>query len=407
MEKKELIKKALIDGNGVLKLAPNWVPRSFCVPGGRLKLHPMDLYVLGKERGGIDERWFASTTKADNGPGTPEDEGLSYIVIEENDHPRKVLFKDAIDIMGDKIIGEELMSKYGDWPMFSKFFDNSGPLPLHVHLGDKEAANVGARGKPEAYYFPPQLNLTSGEFPFTFFGLRPGTTKEDVIKCLARFEDGDNRILEISQAYKLEPGTGWDVPPGLLHAPGSLVTYEPQGRSDVLAMFQSLVWKQPISRDLLVKDVPEDKKDDLEYILSILDWEKNVDPYLAQNRFRKPVLVKPEEEMKEEGYVEKWIVYGSEYFCAKELTVLPGRTVTIKDEGAYGAIVVQGHGKMGPLNVESPTLIRYGELTDDEVFVTFDAAREGITIVNQSNKDNLVMLKHFGPGISSMPGQNV
>jgi len=55
------------------------VPRAFCIPGRRLKLHVDDLYALGAKRGGIDERWFASTCPADNGPGTPSDEGLSYV----------------------------------------------------------------------------------------------------------------------------------------------------------------------------------------------------------------------------------------------------------------------------------------------------------------------------------------
>jgi hypothetical protein len=49
------------------------------MPGGRLKLDPRDLYALGAHRGGIDERWFSSTTKAANGPLTADDEGLSYI----------------------------------------------------------------------------------------------------------------------------------------------------------------------------------------------------------------------------------------------------------------------------------------------------------------------------------------
>ncbi len=399
MDKKEIVRQAIADGKGVLRLAPNWVPRAFCVPGGRLKLHPKDLYALGKHRGGIDERWFASTTKADNGPGTPEDEGLSYIVSGE----KRVLLKDAIDLMGDEIIGKPLMEEYGGWPMFSKFFDNHAPLPHHVHLDDEAAARVGALGKPEAYYFPPHLNFTRGLFPFTFFGLRPGTTKEQVIDCLRRFDEGDNQILELSQAYKLEPGTGWYVPPGMLHAPGTLVTYEPQRASDVFSMFQSLVWDQPTPRDLLVKDIPKEYHDDLEYIVGILDWEENVDPYLAKKKFLRPVPVKCMDEMQSEGYIEKWIVYGSEYFSAKELTVLPGRTVTIKDDGAYGAIVLQGHGRMGPLAIEAPTLIRYGQMTQDEVFVTYDAAREGITIVNESDTDELVMLKHFGPGISGVP----
>ena len=32
------------------------------MPGRRLKLARQDLYALGAHRGGIDERWFASTT---------------------------------------------------------------------------------------------------------------------------------------------------------------------------------------------------------------------------------------------------------------------------------------------------------------------------------------------------------
>ena len=52
-----------------------WVPRSFLMPGGRLKLSRDDLYALGTHRGGIDERWFASTVPAAN-EGAPPDEGL-------------------------------------------------------------------------------------------------------------------------------------------------------------------------------------------------------------------------------------------------------------------------------------------------------------------------------------------
>ena len=73
--------KALEQGKGILRLAPTWVPRSFCVPGRRIKLHPDDYYVLGGVRGGIDERWLSSTTPAKNGPLTGENEGLSAVVL--------------------------------------------------------------------------------------------------------------------------------------------------------------------------------------------------------------------------------------------------------------------------------------------------------------------------------------
>jgi hypothetical protein len=47
------------------------------------------------------------------------------------------------------------------------------------------------------------------------------------------FAKGDNGITNLSRAYKLALDTGFDVPPGILHAPGSLCTYEPQFASDV------------------------------------------------------------------------------------------------------------------------------------------------------------------------------
>src|ERR687884_444536 len=74
-----VLKQVLSASNGILRLAPTWVPRSFLMPGRRLKLAPQDLYVYGAKRGGIDERWFASTTPAAN-ENRDEDEGFSYVV---------------------------------------------------------------------------------------------------------------------------------------------------------------------------------------------------------------------------------------------------------------------------------------------------------------------------------------
>jgi hypothetical protein len=101
--------------------------------------------------------------------------------------------------------------------------------------------------------------------------------------------------------------------------------------------------------------------------------------------------------MEHEGYREFWICYRSKAFSAKELTVLPGRTVTIRDSAAYGMIMVQGHGTMGVWDIETPTMIRFGQLTHDEYFISEQAAREGVRITNPSETDPVVMLKHFGP----------
>lgn len=397
MNTKNLAEAALEQGHGIIRLAPNWVPRSFCIPGRRLKLHPDDYYALGGERGGIDERWFASTTPADNGPLTAPDEGLSFVVIKDGDTLKQVTLRDAVAELKGQLIGERLWKQYQQWPMYSKFFDNKGPLPHHIHHRQQHAARIGQLGKPEAYFFPPQVNNHGGDFPYTFFGFQPQVTREQVLQCLRDFTRGDNKITNISQAYRLEPGTGWDVPPGVLHAPGSLCTYEPQKASDVYAMYQSLTNDQIVPAELLWKDTPAEKHGDFGYLLEVIDWELNVDPDFAGKHFMRPRPVKPLHEMQAAGYVENWICYKSEAFSAKELTVLPGCSVVIRDAAAYGFIMMQGHGTLGPWKIESPALIRYGQLTSDEYFVSERAAVEGVTITNLSETDPIVMLKHFGP----------
>ncbi len=397
MENVQLAQKALEQGKGILRLAPTWVPRSFCVPGRRIKLHPDDYYVLGGARGGIDERWLSSTTPAKNGPLTGEDEGLSKVVFTEGGNTVQFILKDAVDILKGDLIGARLWDAYGSWPMYSKFFDNMGPLPHHVHHNDEKAALIGQKGKPEAYYFPPQLNNHGGDFPYTFIGIEPGTTKEQIRECLVNFTKGDNKITNYSSAYRLEPGTGWDVPPGLLHAPGSLCTYEPQKASDVFAMYQSLVNEAIIPEELLWNGSPKESIGDFDSLIDILDWDLNIDPNMMANRFMAPKPVKPLTEMEAQGYTETWVCYKSHDFSAKELTVFPGQTVVVKDSAAYGIIVMQGHGKMGVWDIETPALIRYGQLTNDEFFISEAAAIEGVTITNPSATDPIVMLKHFGP----------
>jgi hypothetical protein len=388
-----LIKQALSAGAGILRLAPTWVPRSFLMPGRRIKLAPQDLYALGAHRGGIDERWFASTTPAAN-EGAPPDEGLSYVV---HGGKRAFTLREVIAADGPRLVGPAIWERYQRWPVYSKFFDNLGPIPHHMHQNNAQAALVGQQGKPESYYFPPQLNATGNHFPYTFFGLEPGTTKADVRRCLERWNEGDNGILDFSKAYRLKPGTGWLVPPCILHAPGSLVTYEPQWGSDVFGMYQSMVEGRAVPWDLLVKDVPKDRHRDLDYLVDQLNWEANVDPSFKDHHYLEPILAA---DTAAQGYFDRWIVYGKvdgqELFTAKELTVNPGVKVTIKDNGAYGLIAVQGSGWIGKHRLQTPAMIRFGQLTEDEVFVSHEAAREGVVFDN-TGSEPLVTLRYFGP----------
>src|SRR5215467_7666513 len=130
------IQDAIVAGGGILRLEPCWVPRSFMIPGRRLRLHPDDLYAFGGNRGGINERWFSSTTKASNGPLTTEDEGLSYVVTNSGE---KFLLKDAVDEAGDLLLGADVMAREKGWNILCKFFDNMGPIPHHMHQDDEFA----------------------------------------------------------------------------------------------------------------------------------------------------------------------------------------------------------------------------------------------------------------------------
>ncbi|NQV27932.1 MAG: hypothetical protein HQ518_26580 [Rhodopirellula sp.] len=386
-----LASAALSESNGIFRLAPNWVPRSFLQPGRRLKLNPNHYYALGMNRGGIDERWFGSTTEAAN-DNRGWDEGLSYCVTSNGE---KFLLRDAVAELKAEIIGDAIWSKYGKWPVYSKFFDNMGPIPHHMHQNAEQAKLVGQEGKPESYYFPPQLNPTGNNFPYTFMGLEPGTTKEQVVQCLADWNKGDNGILDLSKAYRLKPGTGWLIPPCVLHAPGSLLTYEPQWGSDVFGMYQNLVEGREVPRALLTKDFPEEFHEDNQYLVDALDWEKNVDPNFKDNNYLEPVICS-----QGDGWADRWIVYGKvdgeQLFTAKELTVDPGAKCTIQDGGAYSWITTQGLGRIGNMRLQTPAMINFGDLTDDEVFVTAKRAAEGVEFENTGDEP-LVGLRYFGP----------
>lgn len=384
--------RAMDAGEGLLRLTPTWVPRSFLHPGKRIKLAPGDWYAFGAHRGGIDERWFASTTEAANENRTP-DEGLSYVSF----GGERFTLCDAVSEAGGRLIGGRMYDKYRRWPVYSKFFDNMGPIPHHMHQGFEHAELTGQQGKPESYYFPPQLNNVDNNFAYTFMGLEPGTTKDQLRRCPEDWDKGDNGILDLSKAYRLKRGTGWLIPPGVLHAPGSLCTYEPQWGSDVFGMFQSLVEGREVPWSLLVKDVPKEKHQDLDFIISQLDWEKNVDTHFKKNNYLEPIV---DPERSGDGYTDRWIVYGrvdgEQLFSARELTVMPGAKCTLQDPGASGWITVQGRGRMGKLKLQTPAMIHFGEETEDEVFITHEAANAGVEIEN-TGSEPLVGLRYLGP----------
>lgn len=400
MENAKLIEKVFNEGKGIFRLNPVFVPRRFGKAGKRLKLHPDDYFAYGMNRGSITERWFSSTIAANNGADALPDEGMSYVAV-SYDTDEKFSLKEAVEYLKEKLIGKELMEKYGGWPMYSKFFDNQNPLFHHLHLTFEDAKRVGKLGKPECYYFPKQYNNHTGEADYTYFGFDPDVDKEEIKERLRHFSENDTRITELSRAYRIQLGTGWYTPAGVIHAPASVLTYEPQWNSDVNSVFENIVSGEIYPPEMLDEELPVELQGNIDAVFELLDWEKNVDPHYKKHYFRPPLNAGESDE-----HVEKWITYGNPYIAAKELTVKPGKTVNIKDGAAYGCVVVQGHGKFGVYDCEAPTLLRFGQQSADEFFVSERTAGDGVEITNRSRVEDLVILKHFGPNHPEVPGGN-
>ena len=112
IEDEEIIRRVFEKGEGIFRLFPAFVPRRFGKAGHRLKLHPDDYFAFGMARGSITERWFSSTIAAQNGELAKVDEGLSYVCT-DYDSDEKFSLRTAVKVLGEKLVGKELMEKYG------------------------------------------------------------------------------------------------------------------------------------------------------------------------------------------------------------------------------------------------------------------------------------------------------
>jgi hypothetical protein len=387
MNRNEFLINYLDRHNGLLRLKSAWVARNFLPPGKRLGLDE-NRYNLG-ERGGVCERWLASTTLADNKIKV-QGEGLSYLAIEEN---TRISLKEAIESIPERIMGKSYSRKYSGLNRLAKIFDYKCRLPYHMHQMKHHAALVGQNPKEEAYYFPEGVDM--GEEAESYLGLHPYIAREKKYDILLPYlkDWNSDLILQHSKAYKLVADDGFHIPSGTLHAPGSALTIELQEDSDVFAMLQAKVGDIMIPKDLLFKDVrKEDRKRFGEkIILEMIDWETSGDPYFYENRHTPPVL---RGDFDGRGAREFWIFYNTHLFSGTKLVADPGATVTSIDKGVYSFLIWRGGGTIAGMEFSA------GISDRDEALVCHDAAVSGITITNTGTVP-LVMFKFFGPDINN------
>ena len=386
-ERLAIVDRALELGNGILRLEPAWVARDFLPPGRRLGLTEQ-AYDVG-ERGFICERWLASTTKADNAVGPP-DEGLSYLALDTDE---RMTLREAVEIAGPKLMGEQYAANHKGLGRLAKIYDFAERIPHHLHQMKKDAAKVGANPKEEAYYFPAGVDL--GAHPETFFGIHRWIVEDDkqeqvILPLLVDWNS--DAILRHASAELLVPGEGFHIPSGILHAPGTAVTIELQEDSDVFAMLQALVAGKIISKELLFKDVTKQDRQKLgeKAVLSQVDWQACADPYFYENHHLQPV---PVAQTQQQGCQEWWIYYNTTKFSGKRLVVEPGAKVQCAERGVYSVLVWRGEG------VFDGHAIKAGDNALEELLITHDKAITPLEIENTGGED-LEIFKFFGPDIN-------
>ena len=383
---RDTVMRGLERNNGILRLQPTWVARDFLKSGRNFGLKENE-YNLG-ERGEIVERWLGSTTRAMTDKG-PQDEGLSYVEIEEG---YSITLSSAVDNALDLIAGPAYALTHAGLGRLAKIFNFGDRLFYHYHQMQKDADLIDASAKEEAYYFPPRVAL--GPHPETFFGVHPYIVDQEDYDILLPHlvEWKDDLILRHARAYMQMPDDGFHVPAGILHAPGTAVTIELQEPSDVFSNLQAVVGGKLVSKNLLYHSVRAEDRDKYgeRVILGQLDWPLNGDPYFYENRHTPPVLIAGSQSAAGEEY---WIYYNTRKFSGKKLIVHPGQTYITRDRGCYNILVWEGKGRFDGHPVEA------GNFHCDEYLVTHEKAAQPLQVENTGVTD-LMIFKFFGPDIN-------
>jgi hypothetical protein len=338
---------------GVLRLKPTYV-RRFYQDGGRLG--------LAAEAGGtyqadsdlwVPERWIASTVTAANLHPIPG-EGLSFLDLPG----APVSLKEGLEALGPRLLGQEIVAACGlDFRVLSKILDPYEPIVFHIHARDRDVRDYpqffpGHRfGKDEAYYF---LERPKGMAHYTHAGLRPGVTREELIRAVRK---GRDYALELSPVFNQQYGEGFFVPSGIPHRPGTALTLEIQQPSDVYTLLEDTAGGRKMSPEQIHPGFP-----DLDSAYQFIDMEAAQDPDMLE-RYR--LVPATAEEGAGDGR-EDWIFPPAvtTKFSGKRLRVPPGGSYESQERAPYALLVWLGEARL-----EGQTL-RAG----DEAFIAHSTA---------------------------------
>ena len=370
-----VVDRLLDESGGMLRLRPNYV-RRYYRDGGRLLARMQGNTPAVNEFGPwTPERWIASTVTAVNPEPIPG-EGLSFLDIAQSN----VSLRDALSVRGSRILGEAMAARYApDFPLLSKVFDPYDPIVFHFHSRDQDVQKFpqhfapNKNGKEEAYYF---LRAPKGRMAYTHVGLRPGVTKEELSRAIAR--RGDD-LLDLSPAFAQAWEEGFHVPAGIPHRPGTALTLELQQPSDV---YTHLDWYSGGER--LSPEQTHPGFASMDEALEFVDWEASEDPHILE-KYR--LVPQPVADRQQRGHGEEmWIFPPSitQKFSGTRVRVTG--TFEMLEQKPYAMLIWEGQGELNGMPIRA----------GDEFFVTQEQAHVPHQLKN-TGSGRLEVFKFFPP----------
>jgi hypothetical protein len=373
MNLESVLNREIEEKRGVLRTKPAFVARASYPGLGRLGLRR---YSAGK-RGWLCERWMCSSVVA-SGPTQLENEGLSELDIEG----AKLFSRDALNLCPEKMLGGRYARFHSNrFGVLTKILDIGRPIPWHLHAREEHARKYyGMNPKEEAYYFLDHPN--KGPLPYSHLGMHPDVTREELLEILKRWND--DKVLDLSPAYRLNVGEGFHILAGVVHAPGTALTLEAQEESDVGTLFQPLVEGKILPKEKYLLNGPRTEEEAIE----LIDWDVCTDP-----KFYRKYHILPETISEDRTLKEYWIYSPkrSRKFSGKEVRLAPRKKVKRSEKGAFLFLAWKGRGSV------NGTKVAGGTPGVDELFVTYDGAVEH-EIENEGNEE-LVFYTIFGPDV--------
>ena len=274
------ILNALKAANGILRLAPTWVPRSFLTPGRRLKLHPDDLYAFGAQprrhrralvrlhHAGRQRRRDCRTKGSATSSTTASRRSRSRDAIE----PRRR------DAHRRRRSGSKYKQLAGLLASSSTTWGRSRITCTRTTSRPSSSASKASRSPTTSRRSSTTSATTS---PTRSWASSPARPRRDVRQCLENWNKGDNGILDLRKAYRLKPGTGWLV--AAVRPARSGFARAPTSRSGAATSSACTSrWSKAATcrGRCSSRTCPKEKHKDLDFIVDQLDWEGNVDPEL-------------------------------------------------------------------------------------------------------------------------------